>query len=398
MVLVWCIFISLNLLVVNGQWIQSTNTIKSKGFIKTTALYFDVIQSSSQPKSLIECCGYCGTIETCQGVKYEGNNCTAINNILPNFRATKDNYAWIDLELYSRTRKLILFSGSTKSTEIIDLSFESSHLLANTFPASIGAKISDAETMICQPTSSNCGYFETVKPHEFTPLTQFLTGPRENAAAIGLPEKEGLWIIGGETATTDEIITKGGSQPGPPSPEVDTKKHCVVRINSTTVFSIGGRKGETLSKKTWLCHMTSDQPENWKWIEGPILNRARMDHACATWNVNDKIIVTVVSGYGRVSGENVHFTSTELLEMETNNWIYGPEIPLGLKNPSMTQVSLDKQNELYLFGGNDPEAKAEVNTIQKLSCEDQNDLNTCQWITLPQKLQIPRSSGIVIQL
>ena len=61
-------------------------------------------------------------------------------------------------------------------------------------------------------------------------------------------------------------------------------------------------------------------------------------------------------------------------------------------------ISFGKQNELFLFGGRDVEAKAAVNTIQRLSCEDQNDLNTCQWITLPQKLQIPRSSGILIQL
>ena len=371
-------------------------SFQSRGFIKTTTIYFNVIQSSSTPKSLIECCGYCGTIESCQGVKYEENNCTAINNILPNFRATTDHIAWIDMELYRNFQRVILFSGSKSETEIIDLSFGSSHLLTNTYAGAIGGKISDTETMMCEHYNLNCRYFETASHHKYTPLLKVVTEERISAAAIGLPEREGLWIIGGENKDTTEIVTKTGSEPGPPPPVFNTKKHCVVRINSTTIFSIGGT-GPLQQAKTWFCHMKFDQPpQNWTWIEGPQLQSGRLEHACITWNIQDKIVVVVVGGYGRFDGITTPLKSTEFLEMDSNQWVYGPDIALNLKLSSM--ISFGKQNELFLFGGRDVEAKAAVNTIQRLSCEDQNDLNTCQWITLPQKLQIPRSSGILIQL
>ena len=110
-----------------------SGNLQGKGFIKSTTLYFDEIQSSNQPKTLIECCGFCGTIDSCQGVKFDGKTCIAINNVLPNFRAVKENQAWLDFELFKKSQKVVLFSGSENATEIIDVSFESSHILPDTF-------------------------------------------------------------------------------------------------------------------------------------------------------------------------------------------------------------------------------------------------------------------------
>ena len=78
-----------NTLIVLGQ--------NGRGFIKTNVILFDVIQSSNELKSLIECCGFCTILDSCQGVTFEDNTCTAINNVIPNFRARFDEVAWIDL-------------------------------------------------------------------------------------------------------------------------------------------------------------------------------------------------------------------------------------------------------------------------------------------------------------
>ena len=379
-----------------------SGNLQAKGFIKSTALYFDEIQSSNQPKTLVECCGFCGIIDSCQGVKFDGNTCIAINNVLPTFRAVKENHAWLDFELFKKSKKLILFSGSKSQTEIIDLSFESSHILPDTFTGAIGDKISDTETMICDVSNAlSCRYFRPERHHEYTRLDQVLAVSRRKAAVIGLPEMEGLWIVGGENTDSTVIITKTGSQPGPPSPIPDTKKHCLVRINSTTIFSIGG---SLESKKTWFCHTDPFvEPQDWKWIEGPQLQNGRLNHACAIWNIKDKKVVVVVGGYERIGGQTIGHTSSELLEIfgtgGTNQWIYGPNLDFKLKQSSIAQNSYGKQNDIFVFGGKEIDnTNAEVNHIFRLTCQDQNLLNTCQWITLPQKLQFPRISGIVIQL
>ena len=374
-----------------------SGNLQAKGFIKSTALYFDEIQSSNQPKTLVECCGFCGIIDSCQGVKFDGNTCIAINNVLPTFRAVKENHAWLDFELFKKSKKLVLFSGSKSQTEIIDLSFESSHILPDTFTGAIGDKISDTETMICDVSNAlSCRYFTPERHHEYTRLDQVLAVSRRKTAVIGLPEMEGLWIVGGENTDSTEIITKTGSQPGPPPPIPNTQKHCLVRINSTTIFSIGG---VSQAKKTWFCHTElSVQPQDWKWIEGPQLQNSRKSHACAIWNIKSKKVVVVVGGYESIGGQTVGLTSTELLEMEsTNQWIYGPNLELKLRQSSAAQLFNGKQNEIFVFGGLEI-GKGRVNHIFRLSCQDQNLFNTCSWITLPQKLQIPRFSGIVLKL
>ena len=109
-------------------------------------------------------------------------------------------------------------------------------------------------------------------------------------------------------------------------------------------------------------------------------------------------MVVVVGGYETIGGQTVGLTSTELLEMEsTNQWIYGPNLELKLRQSSAAQLFNGKQNEIFVFGGLEI-GKGRVNHIFRLSCQDQNLFNTCSWITLPQKLQIPRFSGIVIKL
>ena len=163
---------ALVLLLLNTLFVLGQN---GRGFIKTNVILFDEIHSSNEPKTLIECCGFCGILDSCQGVTFDGNTCTAINNVIPNFRARYDEVAWIDAELSKQTKKLLIFGGLKDQTEVINLAFKSSHILPMTtqMSKSIGDKISDTQAMICdsmKDIAGNCQFFEIAKPQEATML------------------------------------------------------------------------------------------------------------------------------------------------------------------------------------------------------------------------------------
>ena len=87
--------------------------------------------------------------------------------------------------------------------------------------------------MICDATNDNagnCQYFEIAKHQEATMLDGVFSEERVHATAIGIPKLEGLWIVGGQGSSTSEIITKTGTQPGPPAPSPDLQNSCMVRI------------------------------------------------------------------------------------------------------------------------------------------------------------------------
>ena len=377
---------ALVLLLLNTLFVLGQN---GRGFIKTNVILFDEIHSSNEPKTLIECCGFCGILDSCQGVTFDGNTCTAINNVIPNFRARYDEVAWIDAELFKQTKKLLIFSGSKDQTEVIDLAFESSHILPKTIRLGIGDKISDTQAMICDSmndNAGNCQYFEISKHQEATILDGVYSEERAYARAIGIPKLEGLWIVGGEGSSTSEIITKTGTQPGPSAPIADLQSSCLVRINSSTVFMIGG---SSAWRKTWYCHhIESEDSQKWHWINGPDLKDGRVQHACIVWHVNDKIVVAAIGGNG--------LKSTEFLDIENNEWLYGPSLDFHVKLPGTAEISYNNVYEIFLFGGNRHDTK--MTRIYKLKCGDQNQLSTCHWFRMAHKLQLARSMGIVIQI
>ena len=381
-----------NTLIVLGQ--------NGRGFIKTNVILFDVIQSSNEPKSLIECCGFCTILDSCQGVTFKDNTCTAINNVIPNFRARFDEVAWIDAELYKRTKKLLIFSGSKAQTEVIDLGFESSHVLPSTIVMGIGDKISDTEAMICESkfdNVGNCQYFPIARNQEATMLEKVYSEPRLFARAIGIPKLEGLLVVGGEGSSTSEIITKTGSQTGPPAPVADLQSSCMVRINSSTIFMIGGSSDW---KKTWYCHHIESDPKDWKWINGPELKVGRVTHACVVWHVDEKIVAAAIGGEGAIdAADGVEgLKSTEFLDIGTNEWLYGPNLDVPTVFPGTTEISYNGLNEIFLFGGQRDRTGEKMNRIYKLKCGDQNQLSTCHWFRMAQSLQLRRRNGIVIQI
>ena len=384
MELFWALILSLVFCVLGMQ---------GRGFIKTNTILFDEIENTNHAKTLIECCGFCGLTPSCQGVKFNGVTCTAINNVVPNFRAKFDQIAWIDAELYKHTKKLIFFSGSTDKTEIIDLSFASSHILPKTYLGGLGGQISETQAILCPgKESKECRYFDIAKHQEFTLLPNIIGTPRYNSRAIGIPKLEGIWIIGGQHTDTSEIITKTSSQPGPPVPVMGLQSSCITEINSTTLMVIGGSAAPN-NQKTWFVDIESDIPTNWRWIEGPELKAGRVGHACITWHVEDQVFALVFGGHG--------LASTEFLNLDTNQWFYGVEdLAFDILAPTLAEISDQDTGKkvIYLFGGYNEDANQAMDLIYKLKCGNQLQINTCHWFLTAQKLRVPRSFGIIIQI
>ena len=100
-----------------------------QGF-KLTAIRstFDVLETSTNMKTLIECCNLCFTKSPpCEGVQFdkETSSCTTLANILRSDSGTSS--AWIMVPLSSRNKaKVLLVSGNERNMEIVNLATKQS--------------------------------------------------------------------------------------------------------------------------------------------------------------------------------------------------------------------------------------------------------------------------------
>ena len=72
---------------------------KHGGFKRTEISCSDVLDQSFKMKNLIECCGFCLTFDNCDGVQYDGKDCTALTN-LTSCCVGKQSTAWVDKRLF----------------------------------------------------------------------------------------------------------------------------------------------------------------------------------------------------------------------------------------------------------------------------------------------------------
>ena len=135
----------------------------------------------------------------------------------------------------------------------------------------------------------------------------------------------------------------------------------------------------------------AEDTQDWHLINGPRLNDGRVHHGCIAWHVNDKIVVAAIGG-------DVLRSSTEFLDIGTNEWQYGPHLDFPVNAPGTAEISYNNVNEIFLFGGTRMDTKDRLHRIYKLKCGDQNQLSTCHWFRMAQKLHLARSMGIVIQI
>jgi hypothetical protein len=132
-------------------------------------------------------------------------------------------------------------------------------------------------------------------------------------------------------------------------------EHCIVKINSTTLLSIGGKEYEYKlaaypSNNTYFYNVQVN-----KWTPGPSLNIPRSALSCGIlqWKndeTNQLEKVVVAAGGWNSSGNGSPFV--ELLHLNHDGsikgeWVVGPELP----NAAPDSTMIEYNNSVILIGG-----------------------------------------------
>ena len=132
-------------------------------------------------------------------------------------------------------------------------------------------------------------------------------------------------------------------------------EHCIVKINSSTLLSIGGKEYEYSlaaypSNNTYFYNVQAN-----KWTPGPSLNIPRSALSCGIlqWKNSEtnRLEKVIVAAGGWNSAGNVS-PIVELLHLEHNDtvkgdWVLGPELPKAAPDSTMIEYN----NSVILVGG-----------------------------------------------
>ena len=142
-----------------------------------------------------------------------------------------------------------------------------------------------------------------------------LSEGRRLASSVVLNETR-LWVSGGKDdkgnyMNSSEFISLNQPPEDGPKLPFTVSYHCMVQVDSTSIYLIGGWQDNKRSEKTWII----DAKNNFAIKEGPSMNNSRIYHSCATMRLNNKIFIIVVGGY------TCKF-HTEILDtsLPTNKW------------------------------------------------------------------------------
>ena len=285
-------------------------------------------------------------------------------------------------------------SGILTSIEIIDLGSSSTSCKdLSDFPrlvyAAIGGVAYKKNPIICGGMDSKitraCSSFEDGVWNSFPSLSTL----RGYAAASSSPFfNEDLFVTGGyldEDAyiNTAEILTDAGWwQIAGAVPVKRIFSHCMVLLNSTTVLVIGGIQDEYNSPNTYFFNTKSEE-----WVAGPKLLYGRDSHSCGkikkdSQSNQESVIV--------VGGWNVPLmSSVEILDVGSNMWRTGPNLPLGISDASMVE---DPSGGVVLIGGYDGYNGTHLDTLYQLPHANSD------WILMPQKLKIRRRQATAFRV
>ena len=92
--------------------------------------------------------------------------------------------------------------------------------------------------------------------------------------------------------------------------------HCMVQVDSETIYLIGGCQNGTKSNKTWIIN----PKKNFQMREGPTMLEARNFPACATMKINNRVFIIVIG-----NDVNWQYQTIEILDttLPSNNWKFG---------------------------------------------------------------------------
>merc|ERR1711860_23458 len=137
----------------------------------------------------------------------------------------------------------------------------------------------------------------------------------------------------------------------------------------------GGKQDGSWSASTWFVDLTKT-----RFTPGPKMTSRRNAHACSTLQLGRKTFGIVAGGY---------LDSTEWIDLEEDSptWTEGPKLPRGLQGLTLIETT----QGTYALGGN---FRTEV---LKLDCPG-NQIQSCQWQEMPEKLEVGREDHVSLAL
>jgi hypothetical protein len=281
--------------------------------------------------------------------------------------------------------------GPTNNVEIIDLT--STETICDNFPdypivadRAKGALGYQEVPLICggvyqtSPTNE-CKIFENGAWRTSGSMKE----PRFNFAITKSPfgNDTKLFLSGGynsQMLATAEVLTKNGFEKVPLELPVGMDYHCMVMLNSTSIIFLGGRQDSrsTSSTNTFILNT-----EMMQWSNGPRLNILRLAPSCARIAKNSQETEQSVIVAGGSSFDGTDISSVEILDVGSNQWRMGPELPLHISGSAMVETPT---GGVALIGGRGNDFTY-IDTIFQLlhSGED------ARWEELPQKLKLRRA-------
>ena len=127
-------------------------------------------------------------------------------------------------------------------------------------------------------------------------------------------------IQGVKNLETTEFMSLEQSPVKGPNLPFSFKYHRMVQVDEKTIYLIGGCQDDQWSKKTWIF----DPTKNFEFKEGPTLNHVASDHACATMQLNGKVLI-IVYNWNALTRNNNSKETVEILDTSSprNGWKIG---------------------------------------------------------------------------
>ncbi len=185
-----------------------------------------------------------------------------------------------------------------------------------------------------------------------------MSAPKEDTASI-LWDSDTLWVTGGtnkdgNVVSSTELITVTKQKEHAPKYSVSSKAapdlpvtvgaHCLLKLNDSTAFLIGGI---TVGKKTFFLDINTDLgQEVFDFAPGPEMSTGRFAHVCGMMTNPGDGSDAVVAAIGGFNAGGL--ASTDLWIVGSDKWIPGPDIPEATQYSSL--VSSSNGKSLFVVG------------------------------------------------
>ena len=281
--------------------------------------------------------------------------------------------------------KALICGGIVDICEVIDLESSTKtckHLpsFPAGFEAAIGGLNFKENPIICggfqNGARSNKCY--TLEDNNWV-STASMNSATNDAAGAQLPDGK-ILVTGGydgkAVLNSAEILTKAGWESTVPSLPVTIIYHCMITVNSTTVMAIGGHQDNQFSGKMFYFTFGEES-----WMEGPELKNKRSFHSCGRIRKDKESQEMSIIAAGGHDGSS-YLSSSEILDVASNEWKTGPELPFGIHKAQMVE---DPNGGVILIGGGS-ESIPYLDTLYQLPHGGQDAV----WTKKEQKLEIAR--------